>query len=956
MEPAAKGPVGVAFGRFLLLPHRRELLADGQAIDLGARAFDVLMALIEARGAVVGKNALAARVWPGQIVQDAALQSQVSALRAALGADRDLIRTVSGRGYQFVGEIRDDPAPRADGDGERAATPQPRASVPPTNLTEPVSELIGRDKELREIEDLAASHRLVTLTGAGGIGKTRLAMAVARRLMPRFGDGVWAVDFSSVSDPSLVPATIAVAVGLDPGGTAARQHVARALAVQRLLLVLDTCEHVVGAVAAMAEELLRAGAAAHVIATSREPLRAEGEWIYPVLPLAVPAEDARDDDLPQYGAVRLFVERARAVEPHFAPDPQDTAAIAAICRQLDGIPLAIELAAARTGALSVEQIVAHLDDRFHLLTGGRRTALPRHQTLRATLDWSYELLLEPERVMLRRLGVFRGVFSLEAARAVAAGPEIAAAQVVHGLSDLVAKSLVVTQIDHVAHYRLLDTTRAYALEKLTESGESERVARRHATYYLELLEAAGRDPAREDERYGAVEPELGNLRAALAWAFGPEGDQTIGVKLAAVSLPLWFSMSSLGEAHAWTEGAIQRLDEAGLFGSHQEMVLQAARGISLQMVSAGTSEASAALRRALALAEQFRDAGFQMHVVHSLWIYHMRIGEVRTALDLVRRSEAIAASMTASDASATVEWMLGIALHFSGEHRSARLHLEHLLFSSPSSARRRQIRRAGFDQYTTTRYILAHVLWVQGYPDQAAEAVQISVEEARRLEHPVTLCSVLAWGACALALRVGNLDEAWRSAKELVHYAEKHALADHVSYGLAAQEIIALRRAGANVGVQQVRTVFDRWRASQWHLFLSVGDFAEAAAAVGLAGETVAILDEALRRAERNQELWAYPEMLRVKGELLLLKEVPDTRGARHCFWRSIEQARAQGALAWQLRSAASLHRLDLRGGDAGESRELLSHVYGQFSEGFHTADLQAARRLLAEYRGWVPG
>ena len=253
-----------------------------------------------------------------------------------------------------------------------------------------------------------------------------------------------------------------------------------------------------------------------------------------------------------------------------------------------------------------------------------------------------------------------------------------------------------------------------------------------------------------------LSPNYGNLRAALAWAFGPEGDQTIGVKLAAVSLPLWFSMSSLGEAHAWTEGAIQRLDEAGLFGSHQEMVLQAARGISLQMVSAGTSEASAALRRALALAEQFRDAGFQMHVVHSLWIYHMRIGEVRTALDLVRRSEAIAASMTASDASATVEWMLGIALHFSGEHRSARLHLEHLLLSSPSSARRRQIRRAGFDQYTTTRYILAHVLWVQGYPDQAAEAVQISVEEARRLEHPVTLCSVLAWGHARLPCGLGT--------------------------------------------------------------------------------------------------------------------------------------------------------------------------------------------------------
>src|SRR5271166_3944803 len=296
MKPGAKSPAGIAFGRFVLLPHRRELLADGQATGLGARAFDVLMTLIEARGAVVSKDLLAARVWPGQIIQDTALQSQISALRAVLGADRDLVRTVSGRGYQFVGDDHEDRAPRVDEGGEAAVAPQSEANETPTNLPGPVSELIGRDKELAEIEALVANHRLVTLTGAGGIGKTRLAVAVARRLMPRFTDGVWIVDFSTLSDASLLPAAIAMAVGLDFGGTATRQQVAQVLATRRLLLVLDTCEHVIGAVAVIAEELLRAAAAVHVLATSREPLRAEGEWIYPVPPLAVPAEDAPDDD------------------------------------------------------------------------------------------------------------------------------------------------------------------------------------------------------------------------------------------------------------------------------------------------------------------------------------------------------------------------------------------------------------------------------------------------------------------------------------------------------------------------------------------------------------------------------------------------------------------------------------------------------------------------------------
>ena len=333
---------------------------------------------------------------------------------------------------------------------------------------------------------------------------------------------------------------------------------ARLLAIRRVLLVFDTCEHLIGAVAATAEELLRAGTAAHVIATSREPLRAEGEWLYPVLPLAVPAEDARDDDLQQYGAARLFVERARAVEPHFAPDAGDAATIAAICRRLDGIPLAIELAAARSTALSVEQLIAHLHHRFDLLTGGRRTALPRHQTLRATLDWSYELLLEPERVILRRLGVFSGMFSLEAASAVVASPDIPPAQVMSCLTDLVAKSLVVTEIGRVAYYRLLDTTREYTLEKLAESGEREQLARRHAAYYRDLFERAEaewetRPTAEWRAEYGR---KIDNMRAALDWAFSPSGDPSIGVSLTAAASALWMQLSLVEKSRRHVEQAL----------------------------------------------------------------------------------------------------------------------------------------------------------------------------------------------------------------------------------------------------------------------------------------------------------------------------------------------------------------------------------------------------------------
>jgi DNA-binding winged helix-turn-helix (wHTH) protein len=287
MDAASEAPASVAFGRFRVSPHRRELLADGRPIKLGGRAFDVLIALIEARGAVIDKDVLMARVWSDRTVEENNLQAQISALRAAFGAERKLIRTVSGRGYQFTGEIRSLPA----NPDERAAAgaAEPKSALPSTNLPESISELIGRDDELREILSLAAAHRLVTLTGPGGIGKTRLALAVARRLLPEFADGVWLAEFSPLSDPGLVPATVAAAVGLElGGGEVSARRVAQALADRRLLLVLDTCEHAIAAATVMAEAVLRAGSATRIIATSREPLRAEGEQIYPVPPLGVP--------------------------------------------------------------------------------------------------------------------------------------------------------------------------------------------------------------------------------------------------------------------------------------------------------------------------------------------------------------------------------------------------------------------------------------------------------------------------------------------------------------------------------------------------------------------------------------------------------------------------------------------------------------------------------------------
>jgi predicted ATPase len=670
-----------------------------------------------------------ARVWPDRVVEEKNLHAQISALRTALRAERELIRTVPGRGYQFTGETRILPASPDERASAELAVAQPRSALPPTNLPEPVSELVGRDDELREILSLAVSHRLVTLTGAGGIGKTRLALALARRLLPRFADRVWVTELAPLADPAFVPAAVAAVLGLEfPASAVSAEHVANALSGKELLLVLDNCEHVIDAAARMAEALLRANPVVHVIATSREPLKAEGEWIYPVPPLAVPAGDAEDEDDPlQYGAVRLFVERARAAEPHFAPDRRLVAVIAAICRRLDGIPLAIELAAARVAALGIEEVFARLDDRFRLLTDGRRTALPRHQTLRATLDWSYELLPEAERMIVRRLAVFAGPFALEGPIAVVASPEIAPWEVVDGLFNLVAKSLVTAEIEGtVARYRLLDTTRAYAFEKLGESGERERIARCHAGYYREFFERAEAEwetrPTPEwAAEYGLQRsrcthgPALDNLRAALDWAFSPHGDASIGVAVTAAGVPIWMHLSLLDECRSRVARALAAIEVGMNPDARREMKLHAALGVLLMYIEDAFPAAGAAWTRAFEIAESLDDAEYRLFSLWGLWFFHTTNSRHRIALEQTERFCALAANWPDLNYRLVGERMMAVSQHYLGDLPSARRRLERVLAEYVTPNHTSPVLRFQFRLPVAARVFLSRILWLQGF-------------------------------------------------------------------------------------------------------------------------------------------------------------------------------------------------------------------------------------------------
>jgi predicted ATPase/DNA-binding winged helix-turn-helix (wHTH) protein len=525
----------VHFGRFRLAPHRRELLADGVLVPIGGRALDVLIVLIEARGKLVTKDEFLDRVWCGTIVEENTLQFQISMLRKALGEDHGFIKTISGRGYCFIADLAMsadlEPAPA---DQATAAAPHVPDLAPATNLPALTSGLVGREAQLADLADVVATHRLVTLVGTGGVGKTRLGVELARRLLPKFPDGVWLAELGSLSDPDQVLPAIAKVLGL-ADTPASPERLAAALASKRLLVMIDNCEHVIGAAARVAEAVLHAGTSLRVIATSREPLRADGEFVCPVPALDVPEEGADDiEDILRHSAVRLFIARARAGGLGLSLDTRVAATIATICRRLDGIPLAIELAATGAAALGVDGVASRLDDRFSLLTEGRRTATARHRTLRATFDWSYELLPERERLAMRRLAIFPGGFTLQAAEAVVNDSEDAEDEITGQVLGLVAKSLVIADVSGTEpRYRLLETTRAYALEKLAASGEFEGAAHRHAEHVRGRHErfAFETGTGSTAERYAACGRGIAEVRAALEWAFLPGADATMDAAL-----------------------------------------------------------------------------------------------------------------------------------------------------------------------------------------------------------------------------------------------------------------------------------------------------------------------------------------------------------------------------------------------------------------------------------------
>ena len=934
----------ILFDPFELNVAERSLKKAGEVIPLGGRTFDILLALVDRAGEVVSKSELIAKVWPNVTVEEISLRVHLSALRKALGdeeSERKFIKNVKGRGYCFIAPVTCRTAEDHD----------TNLFVRSSNLPPALRRMIGRDDAVLEIGARLRTERFITILGAGGIGKTTVALAVGHAALADFGDAVFFVDLSTVSDKEQVVSAIASAIGHAAQFANPEDALLNFLCRRKALLVLDSCEQLIEKTAEVADRIFQFAPDIHVLATSRDALQTGGEHVFRLPSLDCPPEQPRQTaaEVLSYPAARLFVERVRARGNDFSLGDDEAPLVAEICRKLDGIALAIELAAGRAALFGVKDIATRLGSRLDLLKFGRRTATPRHQTLRATLDWSHDHLSEVERVVLRRMAIFRGRFTLEAALAVAEEEGMGRTDVWDAVGSLVDKSLIEPRIDAPeASYRLLDTTRYYAFEKLVASNEDESVAARHANFSIQLLEANRTDllKLRSAEAVpNSLQDYLGNVRAALEWSFGPNGCDRTALRLAAAAARLFLSMSLYLECRNWMEKAINRITSD--CNPQHQIEIHASFAWSLMFTEGNSKRVRDAFDTALNLAQRYEDARQQLRLIAALSIYSHRMVDVAVTLELALQSEVVAKKTGDPDDAVIADSLLGAAYQLLGDHVRSQKHSERALRSPPGLGRFNESEYL-LDPRTLALLCITRSQWFTGKLDQALCYAEITIEEAEKSGQMTTLCRSLIW-AMPIYFWVDDLEQVERRLSRLELTAQKHSLEPFRAAALGLKGRYLIRTGQTIDGIQHLRDSLEKLAAQRYEIYVPdlVTALAVSLAEQNSRAEAVALLDKSTAvQVDANTALHL-PALFLAKGQALASGDKPDIRSAEENFEKAMTFARQQSALSFELRAGLELARIWIERGEVQRAHDLIGPIYGQFTEGFRTPDLVLAKEML---------
>ena len=946
-QTGAPSAIRLRFGPFELNVAERSLKKANQVIPLGGRAYDILIALLEKAGEVVAKSELIAKAWPDVTVEEGSLRVHLSALRKALGDGQlgnKYIASIQGHGYSFIA-----PVTRLPADSDRRNASSGLSNLPPA-----LGRMIGRDDVVLEIQSLLQTEqRLITILGAGGIGKTTVALSVGHGALADFSGAAFFVDLSTVNDKEHLIGAIASAVGLDSQLVDPKEALLNFLRPRRVLIILDSCEHLIEKTAEIADHIFQNTPDIYILATSREALHVPGERVLRLCPLECPPEQPglTASEVLAYPAARLFAERVSVRRGDFSLRDDEAPMVAEICRKLDGIALAIELAAGRAAIFGVRNTVARLGSRLDLLKFGRRTANPRHQTLIATLDWSHDHLSEIERVLFRRVAIFVGHFTLEAALAVAEEVGIDESEISGALGNLVNKSLIgVWTSSRGPCYRLLDTTRAYALEKLATSGEQDSVAERHASFSIQMLESNAVnlfDLEFTEAATNAVRDDLGNIRAALEWSFGPNGDDLKAIRLAAAASQLLLTMSLLLECRTWMEKAIDRMTPD--CDPRHQMKIQAALALSLMYTEGNSERVREAFHAALNFAQRHEDARLHLSLLSGMSMYLHGIVDAAGTYELALRSVAAARKTGSPDDAAIADSLLGAAYCLRSDQLRAQEHLKRSLHGLPH-LRRFNASQYLFDLRSSSLSVLTHSLFFSGNLDQAAHYAKMNIEEAARSGHPIGLCRALT-NPMRLYFWVDDLEQVERSLSRLEHIAERHSLAPAraVALGLRGRYLVRVGRMAD--GIQYLQESLEQLAIHRYEILTSdlVSELTVSLAKQDARSEALALIDRSIAAVVKANKPLHLPAFFLAKGSAFASGDVPESLLAEEFFAKAMMQARQESALPFELRAGLELARIWIGRGEVQRARDLISSVYVQLSEGLTTPDLNLAKRILEQ-------
>ncbi|MFE1599823.1 ATP-binding protein [Methylobacterium sp. ID0610] len=894
------------FGAFELLASRQLLVHAGSPVTVGSRALGILTHLVEQAGSLVSKGDLLAAAWPNIFVHEGNLKVNVANLRRVLAAHdprQDYIVSVPGRGYRFVCPVRRETAPTVTYKSAVQCASLPVATA-----------LVGRSDDVEEIGRELEAHSFVTITGTGGVGKTAVALAAANRMASRFAAGACFIDLASVADERHLVATISAELGVRSDSGDLLGAVIHALRDEHRLLLLDNCEHLLPAVAAAADRLAAALPLTRIIATSREPLRLTRERVRRIAPLACPP-----GPMPPLGmkailafpAVELFARRAREATGN-AVAPDDLPAVAEICRRLDGIPLALEIAAARCGAYAPAEVLGLLDDRFDLLDEHDSAKPARQRALRATLAWSYAFLRPQEAAILRALAVFARAFTIEDALAIAQATEVAPVEALESIASLISKSLLSPDgREDGTRYRLLESTRAFAADLLRADPVRRRVQQRHAEHVCLSLERAQDAWHRASGAHEQADPSrwAADVRRALTWALGDDGSIPLGIRLTISAIPMWESFSMLDESVVYLGMAIERGRLRGPEVPAAEIRLQTALATALFHARGLTRQTAAALQRALTLSETF---GQPDDVMTALWgcaVHDLHAGRPARTIERMRRFDQLGRALADPSLVPDGERLRAAAEMYLGHLASASARLERVLSTrdrggGPSGKMMFQLHR-GLAAGST----LAMVTWLTGDRAGAARLAERTIAGAIAAEHPVSLCNALVQHALTIALLDGRLEDAQRYLNLLREQFAGGGLRWWAQLARCPAAALAVRRGEAGGLARLQRDILDvAATGTSLRIPAYMGMLADALGEAGRLMQAERVIETALARAAVQQERWIVPELRRIEAGVRARQGQPAQ--AEHLLKAAIGLAREMGAESWRARAQADLSRL----------------------------------------------